>query len=383
MKVPLLDLKKQYEQIKDEVLKVTESVYDSQYFILGPEVESFEKEVAQYSDCKYAVGVSSGTDALVLSLMAADIKKGDLVITSPYTFFATVGSITRTGAEPLFVDIDERSYNIDPERLKEKIESLDKETRSRLKAIIPVHLYGQCARMSAILEIAKEFDLVVIEDAAQAIGSEYELTDGTVKRAGSMGDYGCFSFFPSKNLGGFGDGGMVTTNDEEIYERLKIMRVHGSKPKYYHQMIGGNFRLDALQAVILSVKLKYLDGWTEKRIANADLYRELFAGSGISNVALPQKVEKRHIYNQFIIKVQEKRDELRDYLQSKDIGCEIYYPVPLHIQECFSFLGHKNGDFPVSEAAALSTLALPVYPELTKEQMQYVVDVTAEFLKGK
>jgi len=382
LKVPLLDLKKQFETIKDEIMLAAETVFDSQQFILGPKVEELEERIAEYCGCRYAVGVSSGSDALLISLMAEGIGSGDRVITTPYTFFGTVGAITRLGAVPVFVDIDEQTYNIDPVRLADKISNLDKEQISRLKAIIPVHLYGQCADMEPILETAGEYNLTVIEDAAQAIGAEYQFKDGSVKRAGSMGQYGCFSFFPSKNLGAFGDAGMVTTNDEAHYDRLKILRGHGAKPKYYHQVVGGNFRLDALQAAILTVKLKYLDEWTENRIKNTNLYRGLFEEYGI-DISLPFEKEKRHIYNQFVIKVQDKRDELREFLIDHNIGCEIYYPVPLHIQECFKYLNYKTEDCPVSMEAAAKSLALPVYPELNKDQLNYVVDIIGEYIKNE
>ena len=282
MRVPLLDLKKQYEAIRDEVKTAIEEVFDSQQFILGPKVEVLEKAISDYCQCDYAVGVSSGTDALVISLMTAGIGRGDLVVTTPYSFFATAGSVARLGAIPVFVDIDRKTYNMDPEKFDEVLDSLDKSRRSQVKAAIPVHLFGQSADMGPILKTAKEYGLKVIEDAAQALGSEYEFDDGEVRRAGSMGAYGCFSFFPSKNLGAFGDGGMVTTNDRDIYEKLKIMRVHGSKPKYHHEVIGGNFRLDALQAAILNVKFRHLDEWTEQRKSNADLYRKLFKSRKIA-----------------------------------------------------------------------------------------------------
>jgi len=370
MKVPLLDLKAQYNSIREEVLKVTQEVYESQYFILGPKVEALEKEIAEYCSSKYAIGVSSGTDALIVSLMAADIGTGDSVITTPYTFFATAGSIARTGAVPVFVDIDPDTYNISTEGVENTVAAMTDDQRSKLKGIMPVHLYGQCADMDPILEIAeKKHGLVVIEDAAQAIGAEYK-----GKRAGSIGDFGCFSFFPSKNLGAFGDGGIVTTNSDEFYEKLKILRVHGSYPKYFHKIIGGNFRLDALQAAIVSVKLKYLDGWTTARQENANRYRELFASAGLDNIKLPVESQKRHIYNQFVISVPKKRDELRLFLQEAKIGTEVYYPVSMHLQDCFSYLNCKKGDFPVSEHAASHTLALPIYPELTEDQQGYVVE---------
>lgn len=380
MKVPLLDLKKQFEQIKDEIMEATEEVYQSQHFIQGPKVEELEKKIAEYCDCKYAVGVSSGTDALLISLMAAGIGAKDLVITTPYTFFATVGSIARTGAIPLMVDIDEQTYNMDPVLLQETISSLNEEKRSRLKAIIPIHLFGQCAEMDPIMEIAVKNDLVVIEDAAQAIGSEYQFLDGKIKRAGSMGQYGCFSFFPSKNLGAFGDGGMVTTNDPDIYDHLKILRNHGSKPKYFHGFIGGNFRLDALQAAVLIVKLRYLDEWTEKRIQNANFYRELLKEVNQEGISLPFEKGKRHIYNQFVIRVKNRRDALKKYLNEKGIGCEIYYPLPLHMQECFQYLKLKEEDFPVSVKAASESLALPIYPDLEENQKKYVAENIKEFM---
>lgn len=380
MKVPLLNLKKQYEGIKEDVIGAVNEVFDSQMFILGPKVEELENEIASYCRCNYAVGVSSGTDALLLSLMTAGVGLEDLVITTPYTFFATAGAIARVGARPVFVDIDKATYNMDPAKLDETISSL-KEAKSKVKAVIPVHLFGQCANMDSILKVADYHGLTVIEDAAQAIGAEYEYSDGTARRAGSMGQYGCFSFFPSKNLGAFGDGGMVTTNEKEIYERLKIMRVHGSKPKYHHNMIGGNFRLDALQAAILLIKLRHLDEWTEKRRKNAGFYRELFSKKDLESISLPRDMGKRHIYNQFVIKVEDRRDELKTYLNKHDIGCEVYYPVPLHTQACFNYLEYEPEDFPISRDSAEKTLALPIYPELSSDQMRYVVDIIDQFFK--
>ncbi len=375
MQVPLLDLKAQYQTIKEECLEVTREIYESQYFILGPYVEKLEKEIAEYCSAKYAVGVSSGTDALLLSLMAAKIGHGDRVITTPYTFFATAGAVSRVGAIPVFVDIEPDTYNISPEKVDALIKDMPVTERKTLKGLIPVHLYGQCADMNEVSRIAEENNLIVIEDAAQAIGSEYQK-----KRAGSLGDFGCFSFFPSKNLGGFGDGGIVTTNSEDQYENLKILRVHGGHPKYYHSQIGGNFRLDALQAAIVSIKLKYLDQWTTARQKNARLYKSLITAAGLNSVlTVPFEKENRHIYNQFIIQVAEKRDELKEFLLKNNVGCEIYYPVPLHLQECFADLGYSPGDFPVSEYAAEHTLALPVYPELAVEQIGYVVDQIKKF----
>lgn len=380
MKVPLLDLRAQYATLKEEILAVTREVYESQQFILGPKVKELEEKIAAYCGCSHAVGVSSGTDALLIALMTAGLGQGDLVVTTPFTFFATVGSITRVGAAPVFVDIDRATYNMDPTKLASTLAGLSGTARSRVKAIMPVHLFGQCADMEPILETAKKYNLVVIEDAAQAIGAEIAFRGGVAKRAGSMGEYGCFSFFPSKNLGAFGDGGMVTTNSKDLYERLMIMRGHGAKPKYYHRMIGGNFRLDALQAAILIVKLKYLDQWTAGRQENAKTYRDLFQKAGLSEVTLPVEKHKRHIYNQFVIRLNDRRDELREFLNAEGIGTEVYYPLSLHVQDCFKYLGHKPEDFPESMDAAATTLALPIYPELKREQLETVVQKIKEFL---
>jgi len=375
MQIPLLDLKIQYQKIKEECLKVTADIYESQYFILGPYVDKLEVEIAQYCASEFAVGVSSGTDALLLALMAAEIGPGDRVITSPYTFFATAGSISRVGAIPVFVDIDPDTYNILPEGIRSRLAAMTKNEKKTVKAIMPVHLYGQCAEMDAILDIARGHQLLVIEDAAQAIGAEYK-----GKRAGTLCDIGCFSFFPSKNLGGFGDGGVMTTNSKDLYEVIKVLRVHGGHPKYYHQKIGGNFRLDAIQAAIVSIKLKYLDGWTAGRQKNAATYRRLIANAGLGGIVkCPVERETRHIYNQFVIEVPEKRDELRQFLADHGVGNEVYYPVPLHLQECFAYLGYGRGDFPVSEHAAAHTLALPIYPELSEDQIAYVVEHLKKF----
>jgi len=368
--VPLLDLKAQYASIKEEITQAVTAVLESQWFILGPTVKECEAKIAEYCGCSHAVGVTSGSDALLISLMAEGIGPGDEVITTPYTFFATAGCIARIGAKPVFVDIRPDTYNIDPAAVEGCI-------TENTKAIIPVHLFGQCADMDPIMEIAERRGLTVIEDAAQAIGSEYK-----GRRAGTMGRYGCFSFFPSKNLGGGGDGGMVITDDDALAEKLAVLRVHGSKPKYYHSLIGGNFRLDALQAAIINVKLPHLDAWTAGRQANAERYRRLFSESGLVEnglVELPQVApQRRHIYNQFVIRVS-RRDELRAYLQEHKVATEIYYPVSLHMQECFAYLGYRQGDFPESEAAAEQTLALPIYPELTDEQARHVVDCVARF----
>lgn len=374
MQVPLLDLKKQYQIIKEEVLKVTEEIYESQYFILGPHVTKLEEDISEYCNTDHALGVSSGTDALIISLMCADVSKDDLVLTTPYTFFATAGSISRVGATPLFADIDPVTFNIDADSMVKTLESLSDADQKRVKAIMPVHLYGQCAEMDPILEIADKYNLKVIEDAAQAIGSEYK-----GRRAGEMGDFGCFSFFPSKNLGAFGDGGVVTTKTKENIDKLIKLRNHGSHPKYYHEMVGGNFRLDALQAAIVSIKIKYLDSWTEGRQKNAAIYRKLFAEAGLDQIKLPEEIQSRHIYNQFVISVDEKRDELRQFITENEIGNDIYYPVPLHLQECFTHLNYKKGDFPVSEKAADSTIAIPIYPDLTEDQLAYVVETIKKF----
>lgn len=375
MNVPLLDLKLQYASIKDECLKVTGDIYDSQHFILGPRVEKLESEIALYCGTSYAVGVSSGTDALLISLMAAGIGAGDRVLTSPYTFFATAGAIARVGAVPVFVDIDPHTYNMSPEGLNRVLENMSASEKQRVKAIMPVHLYGQCADMDEITAIARHHEWLIIEDAAQAIGAEYK-----GKRAGSLGDFGCFSFFPSKNLGAFGDGGIVTTESKAFYDMLTILRVHGGHPKYYHHYIGGNFRLDALQAAIVSIKLKHLDNWTAGRQANANRYRRMIEDEGLSSyIRLPAEKHDRHIYNQFVIEIPEHRDRLKDFLAGSNIGCEIYYPVPLHLQDCFSYLGYGAGDFPNAEYAAKSTLAIPVYPELTEQQQAYVVETIKAF----
>jgi len=370
IKVPLLDIPLSYKEILADVEKNINEVIQSGYFILGPVVEELEQKVATYCGAKYAVGVSSGTDALLISLMAAGIKEGDEVITTPFTFFATAGSISRLGAKPVFVDIEPDTFNIDTKQIEKNI---TKKTR----AIMPVHLYGQCADMDPVLDLAEKNNLVVIEDAAQAIGSEYR-----GRRAGSLGDYGCLSFFPTKNLGGFGDGGMVTMNSEELYEQVKILRVHGSHPKYYHKMIGGNFRLDAIQAAVVLAKLKYLDKWTEKRRANAQTYNRLFKEMGITDsLTLPMEIVPRHVYNQYIVRVKNKRDELRSFLGENNVSTEIYYPLPLHIQDCYLSLGYKKGDLPESEKAADETIALPVFPELTTDQLEYVVATITRFLE--
>lgn len=369
-RVPLLDLRAQYQTLRGDISAALERVVESQHFILGPEVSALEAETAAYSGCAHAVGVSSGTDALLIALMALDVGPGDEVITTPFTFFATAGVVARLGARTVFVDIEPDSYNIDPEGIEAVL-------TPRTKAIIPVHLYGRLADMDAIGAIASAAGVPVVEDAAQAIGAR----DGRGRRAGAIGDIGCFSFFPSKNLGAFGDAGMVTTNDAERYAQLKRLRVHGSEPKYYHSVVGGNFRIDALQAAVLRVKLPHLDAWSDARRRNADHYRGLFAAADLADhVKLPADVDG-HIYNQFVVRA-ERRDALRAHLDSSGVGTEIYYPLPLHLQECFAGLGYGAGDFPHSEQAAREVLALPIYPELGADDLEYVVTSIAEFYRG-
>ena len=390
MKVPLLDLKPQYQYLKKEIDEAVQRVIDSQYFIMGPDVAKLEEEINQYLGCKYSVGVSSGTDALLLALMAIDIKPGDEVIVPTYSFFATAGVVARLNATPVFTDVDPITFNINPKDVEKRI-------TSKTKAIIPVHLYGQSAEMDEIISIAKKHNVKVVEDCAQAIGTQYK--DG--RCVGTLGDIGCFSFFPSKNLGGFGDGGIVTTNDEELYHKMKIMRVHGMEPKYYHKAIGGNFRLDALQAAVLRVKLPHLDSWSAKRRENAAAYTKYFIQVGLSEepgriehdnknkVLLPKAIynsvngiKNFHIFNQFVIRVSDMRNVLWDFLKTKEIGCEVYYPVPFHRQECFTYLNCNDDDYPVSNEASEKSLALPIYPELSDEQIKYVVDCIAEFYKS-
>lgn len=375
MKVPLLDLKAQYGSIALEIERRLKGVFESQRFILSENVDIFEREIARYCGVGYGIGVASGSDAILLSLMAIGVSAGDSVITTPYTFFATAGSIARLGARPVFVDIDPETFNIDPNRLEDYL----KKAGNGLKAIIPVHLFGQCADMDPILELAGRYGLKVIEDAAQAIGAEYK-----GRRAGSMGDMGCFSFFPTKNLGGVGDGGMVVTNDRGLANKVRTLRVHGSNPKYHHNMIGINSRLDEIQAAVLRVKLKYLDGWTEKRVRNGERYCKLFESAGLlDRVILPAVMScNKSVFNQFVVRVRD-RDRLWKHLTKAGIGTEVYYPIPLHLQGCFSYLGYREGDFPEAERAAREALALPIYPELTEEMQGYVVDGIRGFYEGK
>ena len=385
MKVPLLDLKEQYAGLREEIRQAIDEVCDAQYFILGARVEQFERHVADYCGVAHAVGLSSGTDALIVALMALGVGPGDAVVTTPYTFFGTVGSIVRLGATPVFVDIAPDTYNIDPAAARALLESPPERLAGlNLKAMIPVHLYGQCADMAPILALAAEFGLKVVEDAAQAIGAEYPL-DGGAARAGTMGDVGCFSFFPSKNLGGFGDGGMAVTRDAGLANRIRLLRNHGAEPKYYHALVGGNFRLDAIQAAVLNVKLDHLEDWHAARRENAAVYEELLAGTDVGRPAAvyhDRGIVNYHIYNQYVVRVK-GRDATRDRMKAADIGCEIYYPVPLHMQECFADLGYVEGDMPESEKAARETLALPIYPELTRAMQEAVVTELTEAGKGK
>jgi len=397
MRVPLLDLQEQLTPLREEILQGITRVIDSTCYIMGPEVEKFEREVAGYCGSPHAIGVASGTDALLASLMAIGVGPGDLVLTTPYSFFATMGSVIRLGARPLFVDIDPATYNIDPELMRQALER-DPEITRKIKVILPVHLYGQCADMEKIMKLAGEYEIQVLEDAAQAIGAACPIRDenGLVSwhKAGAMGAAGCFSFFPSKNLGGVGDGGMIICNDADLAERIRIIRVHGGAPKYHHDVIGGNFRLDPIQAVVLGVKLPHLPAWHESRRRNAAMYDRLFTEKGLTatgNVVLPfpvylsqAKPEKEmpdfHIYNQYVIRVR-NRDDLKGFLAEQGITTEIYYPIPLHKQGCMKSLGYHEQSFPEAEKAAKETLALPIYPELTSEMLEYVVDRIAAFYR--
>ena len=387
MKVPLLDLKPQYAPLAAEIQAAIEQVCARQAFILGPAVKELEVSVAAYSQCRFGIGVSSGTDALLLALMALGIGAGDAVITSPFTFFATAGTIARTGARPLFCDIDPTTFNLSPAALESFIAAqcepsggglIHRASGARVRAIMPVHLYGQVADMGALSALAARHGLKVIEDAAQAIGAE----DAGHKRAGCFGDIGCLSFFPTKNLGAFGDAGMCVTNDAALAERMEILRVHGGKPKYYHAFIGGNFRIDELQAAVLNIKLKHLDAWSAGRQRNAAYYDAAFARARVEDsVQTPYAAPGvRHIYNQYVIRTRD-RDLLRSHLAAAGVGTEIYYPVPLHLQRCFAYLEHHSGEFPHSERAAAETLALPIYPELAEAQLQYVVDTIAAYYR--
>lgn len=373
MKVPLLDLTEQNKALRPEIEAAIGRVLDTNAFILGGEVKALEDELAEYCGTKYAIGCASGSDALLLALMALDIATGDEVITTPYSFFATVSAITRLGAIPVFVDIDPETYNLDVSQIESKI-------TERTKAIQPVHLYGQCADMAALREVSRNHGIPLVEDAAQAIGAE---ENGV--RAGAMSEIGCFSFYPSKNLGGMGDGGFMTTDDDELADKLFALRVHGSRERYYHKWVGLNSRLDGFQGAVLRVKLPHLESWSEKRKANAERYRQLFTNAGLAEeIGLPiERAKVRHIYNQFVIRVPNRRDQLRAFLTENGIGTDIYYPVPLHLQECFQYVGYKEGDLPESEKASRETLALPIYPELSSDQQEYVVSTIGEFFGSR
>lgn len=377
MKVPFFDLVPQFVSLEREIHLALDEVFKTQHFILGPQVKTLEQTLAQYCEIPHAIGVASGSDALLLSLMALGIGTGDEVLIPSFTFFATAGAVSRLGAIPVFVDIDPQTYNIDPSKIEEKI-------TPKTKAIIPVHLFGQCADMDPILQIGESKHLFVIEDAAQALGSEYQSFNKTRRRkAGQLGDLGCFSFFPTKNLGAFGDAGMVVTKDATLAEKTRLLRVHGSHPKYFHKWIGINSRLDTLQAAILLVKFRYLETWTQARQKRAERYRKLLGdlASTLSGFQLPiTQFENRHIYNQYVVRVPE-RNRLRQFLQDGGIGTEIYYPLPLHLQECYAFLNYRRGDFPASEKAGEEVLALPIYPELTDDQQTYVVDRIKTFYR--
>jgi dTDP-4-amino-4,6-dideoxygalactose transaminase len=385
--VPLLDLKLQYQPLRAEILAAIEKVCASQAFILGAATRELEASVAKYCHCRFGIGVSSGTDALLVALMALEIGAGDEVITSPFTFFATAGTIARVGARPTFCDIDAETFNLSPAAVSAFIERkcetrdgklVNKQTGGTIKAIMPVHLYGQVADIAPLVAIARRYGLKVIEDAAQAIGAE----DARQGRAGSFGDVGCLSFFPTKNLGAFGDAGMCVTNDPALAERIEILRVHGGKPKYFHAYIGGNFRIDEIQAAVLNIKLKHLDQWTAGRQHNAEVYDEAFEHADLGKAVQTPRATPgvRHIFNQYVIRARD-RDLLRQHLMASGIGTEIYYPVPLHLQECFEYLKHRKGDFPQSERAAEETLALPIFPELTEAQLRHVVDTVADFYR--
>lgn len=385
MRVPLLDLTAQYATIRQQVREAVDRVLDSQQFILGPEVTALEEAVASYVGAREGIGMSSGTDALLAALMALDVGPGDRVIGPAYSFFATAGVAVRLGAIPVFVDIDPVTYNMSPDALEKAWAALDRARQQRVKAVIPVHLFGQCADMARILEFGRSVGIPVVEDAAQAIGTVYR--DG--RAAGNMGVMGCLSFYPTKNLGGIGDGGMVVTDDEALAQRLRLLRNHGAEQRYFHKIVGANFRLDTIQAAVLLVKLKYLDGWHKARQEHAEHYRRLLSHAGLverGDIGVPENPDagagaRTHIYNQFVIRAR-RRDALREFLSGQGVGTEIYYPVPFHLQECFRPLGYAPGDFPESERAARETLALPIYPELSQEQQDYVVERLAAFYRG-
>lgn len=375
--IPLLDLSPQFESLREEITRAIREVVESQQFILGPGVERFEQQVAQYTRSGHAIGCASGTDALILALAALDLGPGDQVLTSPFSFFASASCAYKVGARPVFADIEPESFNMDPERIEAAM-------TPTTRALMPVHLFGQCAEMGPLMEIADRHGIPVVEDAAQALGSTCPVPGGTTAPAGSVGQLGCFSFFPSKNLGGFGDGGMVVTSDEGLAERLRMLRVHGASRTYTHRWVGWNSRLDALQAAVLGVKLPHLDGWSKTRAENADRYDLWFAESGLTEtgaVKPPPRVDGRsHIFNQYTLRV-ERRDELREHLRKRDVGHSVYYPIPLHLQECFSDLGYRKGDFPVAEQAAGEVISIPIYPGLPEAMQRRVVDAMVEFYR--
>lgn len=388
MHVPFLELEHQHRPIKEELRDAIDDVVHSNQFILGPFVEEFEHDVAEYCGTEHAIGVSSGTDALLVSLMALGVTAGDTVVTTPFSFFATAGAVARLGATPIFVDIDPDTFNLSAEALATTWSAMPEDMKRRTRAIIPVHLFGQCADMGSIMDFARAHDIPVIEDAAQSIGAEYpDAGTGATRKAGTIGQMGCFSFFPSKNLGGVGDGGLVTTSNLDVAERIRILRAHGAQPKYYHHYVGGNFRLDAIQAAVLSVKLRHLDTWHRERRANAHHYNELFRERGLTDAITPpaSRYEDRdselpHIYNQYVIR-SEQRDALREHLSACNVSTAVYYPLPLHRQPCFAALGYDEGSLPASERAAQEVLALPVYPGMTADQRMYVVECIEEFYR--
>jgi dTDP-4-amino-4,6-dideoxygalactose transaminase len=387
MKFPLLDLKAQYKSIEKELKERVSEVLDSQMFILGAEVKALEEELSEYMGAQHALGVSSGSDALIISLMALQVAQGDAVVTTPFTFFATGGAIARLGAKPVFCDIEPNTFNIDPQKLAELLEfEIEKKGNSRIKGIIPVHLYGQCADMMPIRSLAKKYSLFVLEDAAQAVGSEY-LIDSEIKRACTLGDIGTLSFYPAKNLGAYGDSGMVLTDDQDLADRMRLLRVHGSSNKYMYDILGGNFRMDAIQAAILRIKLKHLDSWILERQKKARTYDERFKEEGLvesREVQTPAAVYRDaelkyfHTYHQYVIRAA-RRNDLQLYMREKGVPSAIFYPMPLHLQKCFSYLGYNEGDFPESEKAASEVLALPIYPELSDENQEYVVATIKDF----
>tara|TARA_B100001250_G_scaffold412018_1_gene442123 strand:- start:695 stop:1858 length:1164 start_codon:yes stop_codon:yes gene_type:complete len=383
MKIPLINLHPTMDDLREEILEAVIKVIDSNMYILGPEIIELENEIAEYCSSLDSVGVSSGTDALLLSLMALNVGPGDLILTSNFSFFATAGVVSRLNATPVFVDIDPKSFNIDPSHLKMVLTEMDKKTLKKVKAIIPVHLYGQCANMEEILNISKELEIPIIEDGAQSIGAECYI-NGKKMKAGNIGDFGCFSFFPTKNLGGIGDGGIITVNDTQLAKILRLKRVHGAERKYYHRVIGGNFRLDSIQAAVVRVKLSHLNKWHKQRQDNAKHYNRLFEDAGLNGKVLtPYNIHSKslknfHIFNQYVIRA-ENRDELQSYLTEQEVSTEVYYPIPFHLQECFLHLGGKIGDFPASESAAKEVLALPVYPGLTGEMREIVVEKILNF----